>query len=66
MDRVFEKAFTAVIREQIIQNNPVSLDGLGTFSLKHIRQATSRTEDGTPVVTPPKDVIVFKQAGESA
>lgn len=64
MDRVFEKAFTAVIRSQVLENNTVTLDGLGTFKLEHIKQKASKSANGSPVVVPPRDVIVFKPQKE--
>jgi nucleoid DNA-binding protein len=64
MDRVFEKAFTAVIRNQVLENHTITLDGLGTFKLEHIKQKASKSKAGNAVMTPPRDVIVFKQQKE--
>lgn len=59
MERVFDKALTAVIRRQVMENNQVSIEGLGTFRLEHKKQSTSRGADGKSVVNPPQDIIVF-------
>ncbi|MCC5925688.1 MAG: HU family DNA-binding protein [Bacteroidetes bacterium] len=64
MDRVFEKAFMAVVRKQVLLNNTVTLEGLGSFKLEHIKQKASKSDAGNAVMTPPKDVIVFKQQKE--
>ncbi|MCH8495135.1 MAG: hypothetical protein LAT57_05820 [Balneolales bacterium] len=63
MERVFEKAFTSVIRTQILQGHTVIIDGLGAFKMEHVKQQPSRVKDGKSVLNPPKDRIVFLSEG---
>jgi nucleoid DNA-binding protein len=65
MDKVFEKAIATVIRNQVTQNNVVTIDGLGSFRLENIRQKPSRSRDGKSVLTPPRDIIVFTPEKEA-
>lgn len=60
MDRVFEKAFTSVIRTQILHGHTVIVDGLGAFKMEHVKQQSSRVKDGKSVLNPPKDKVVFR------
>lgn len=64
MDKVFEKALTSVIRKQVMSNNSVTIEGLGTFKVEHVKQHASRTRKGQSVINPPRDVIVFTPGKE--
>lgn len=59
MTKKFKKAFVTVLREQIINQNQVFIDGLGSFHVEHKKQYTTKTEDGRTVIMPPKDEIIF-------
>jgi nucleoid DNA-binding protein len=66
MDVNFEKAIAAVIRKQIVQKNQISIEGLGSFNVKHIKQSTGKGAKGKMIVSPPRDVIVFTPVKEGA
>lgn len=66
MDVNFEKAIAAVIRRQIVEKHQITIDGLGSFQVKHVKQSTATGQKGTTVVHPPKDVIVFTPIREEA
>ncbi len=59
MDKEFLKAFTDIIRDQVVRKNEVEIKGLGTFRQQHIRQFQQQRTNGQVVMMPPKDVVQF-------
>lgn len=60
MEPAFIKSFTQVIKEQLVKDHRVSIDGLGQFRKVHLSQTQKKLEDGRVVLMPPKDTIEFK------
>lgn len=59
MDKEFIQHFSEVIREQLVDNNPVQLEDIGTFSQEHRKQSQQQYNDGRVVMVPPQNTIVF-------
>ncbi len=59
MDENFEKALVNLIRNQLLENKQVTIEGLGTFRMQHQKQKVGKNALGRQVVYPPKDVVVF-------
>ncbi|MGM0545587.1 MAG: HU family DNA-binding protein [Bacteroidota bacterium] len=59
MDKEFLKAFSEIVREQVVRKNDVQLDGVGRFSFKHQKQFQKQYDSGRVVMMPPKDTITF-------
>lgn len=59
MNSTFIKAFKEVLREEIIKENTVALDGLGRFEVVHEKQHQEKLDNGQVLMIPPKDVVVF-------
>jgi len=60
MEPQFIKSFIQVVKEQIALDNQVQIDGIGRFQKVHRVQAQEKLDDGSVVLTPPKDEIEFK------
>ena len=60
MEPAFIKSLTQVIKEQLVKNNRVSIEGLGQFRKVHQTQEQKKLDDGRIVMMPPKDTIEFK------
>ena len=52
-------AFTQIVREQVIRDNTLELDGLGYFKLVHEKQHKQEYRDGQVVLMPPRNSIQF-------
>jgi len=65
MTKKFEKGLVHVLREQLLSNNTIHLEGLGSFHVEHKKQTTVKSDDGKTVVMPPEDVVVFVSDGSS-
>jgi len=59
MNKEFLKAFSEIVREQIVRKNEVKVDGVGSFRFKHKKQFQKQFENGRVVMMPPKDTITF-------
>jgi len=59
MEKIFIKAFKETIREEIINNNTVQIDGFGRFEKKHQNHRQKKFENGRIVLLPPRDKINF-------
>lgn len=59
MDQQFLRAFSEVIREQIVQKNEITVEGLGVFKSEHRKQFQQQFDDGRVVMMPPKNQIRF-------
>lgn len=64
MDREFLKAFSEVVREEIVRKNEVRIDGMGSFQFEHQKQFQKQFENGRVVMMPPKDTITFTAENE--
>ncbi|WP_340103438.1 HU family DNA-binding protein [Rhodohalobacter sp. 8-1] len=60
MEPQFIKSFIQVVKEQIVKENRVQIDGLGQFHKVHQTQTQKKLDDGRVVLMPPKDKIEFK------
>ncbi|WP_171032885.1 HU family DNA-binding protein [Fodinibius saliphilus] len=60
MDNEFIKAFSEVVREEVIRKNEVQVDGIGSFQFEHRKQFQKQHENGRVVMMPPKDTINFE------
>lgn len=60
MDPQFIKSFIQVVKEQIALDNQVQIEGIGLFQKVHRAQTQKKLDDGSVVLTPPKDKIEFK------
>jgi len=56
----FIKSFIQVVKEQIALDNQVQIEGIGRFQKVHRVQKQEKLDDGSVVLTPPKDEIEFK------
>lgn len=59
MTKKFEKGLVHVIREQLLQGNTLTIDGIGTFEVEHQKQMAVRQESGKTILMPPRDVVKF-------
>lgn len=59
MDQKFIGALSEIIREEVVNKNEVSVEGLGVFKPKHKKQYQKQFDDGRVVMMPPKDKITF-------
>ncbi|MGF1670338.1 MAG: HU family DNA-binding protein [Balneolaceae bacterium] len=59
MEKIFIKAFKETIREEIIKNNTVQIEGFGRFEKEHQNQRQKKFENGKIVLLPPCDKIIF-------
>jgi len=60
MEPLFIKKLKDVIREQVSNNNPVLIDGIGQFYKVHQKQTQKKYDDGRVVLLPPRDIIKFE------
>ncbi|NGP87266.1 HU family DNA-binding protein [Fodinibius halophilus] len=56
----FIKAFSEVVREEVMRKNEVQVDGIGSFQFKHRKQFQKQYDNGRVVMMPPKDTITFE------
>lgn len=49
-----------VIRDELLKNNQVHIEGVGLFSKKHVPAEEETQPDGTIILHPPKDKIHFE------
>lgn len=61
MDNTFLQAFAEVIKEEVAQNSPLEIEGLGVFQVEHRNQFQQQFDNGKVVMMPPKDHIVFTE-----
>lgn len=59
MDREFLLAFSEIVRDQIVQNNEVRIEGVGCFHSEHHKQYQKKYENGRVVMMPPENTISF-------
>lgn len=59
MRQEIEKAFKSVIRDQLIQQNKVYIEGLGEFRPEHLSQRKWEYKNGKVVLLPPRDYLEF-------
>lgn len=59
MDQKFIGALSEIIREEVVNKNEISVEGLGVFKPKHKKQYQKQFDDGRVVMMPPKDKISF-------
>lgn len=59
MEEKFRKAFISVMREQLHAKKNIKIEGLGTFKSVHIKQYQKPEPDGTIVLMPPIDYVLF-------
>ncbi len=64
MDREFLKAFSEIVREEVVRKNEVHIDGMGSFQFEHQKQFQKQFENGRVVMMPPKDTITFTPENE--
>ncbi|MCH8558420.1 MAG: HU family DNA-binding protein [Balneolia bacterium] len=64
MRELLIRKLTDIIREGLANNENVTIEGLGTFSKKHIAAEEKSYPGGRVVMMPPKDVIEFKHEKE--
>ncbi len=64
MRELLIRKLTDIIREGLANNEKVTVEGLGTFSKKHIAAEEKSYPGGRVVLMPPKDVIEFKKVKE--
>jgi len=60
MEKIFLKAFKETIREELLSNNMVQIDGFGRFEKVHQNQRQKKYENGRIVLLPPRDMITFR------
>ena len=63
MTKKFEKSLVSLLREQLLSNKTVHLEGIGSFHVQHKKQSTIKNESGKTVLLPPKDVVIFTKEG---
>ena len=59
MEKQLIKALRETMREELLRQHAIEIDGLGRFEAVHKEQHQKRTEDGKTVMMPPQDRIVF-------
>ena len=52
-------ALAETIKENLLSKRAVSVPQLGIFDIKHQSSIMEAKEDGTNVLTPPKDDVIF-------
>jgi nucleoid DNA-binding protein len=55
----FRKAFIEEIRNELLRDNNIVVDGVGLFTKKHVQAEEENQPDGTILLHPPKDVLEF-------
>lgn len=59
-------AFAEVARDRLMRREPVELPGVGTLRVRHEPSRVREDADGTRMLLPPHDVIVFEPAADDA
>lgn len=59
-------ALARAFHEALAEGREVELPGLGSFRVEHHHSRLLEGEDGSMVLTPPEDTIVFEPEEESA
>lgn len=59
MDQQILEALKEIVREEVVKENEVVIDGLGVFKPEHQKQYQRQFDDGRVVMMPPKDKITF-------
>ncbi len=59
MDQKFRQAFLDVVREQIVRDSEIKIEGIGVFRSEHRKQFQQQYKDGRVVMIPPKDTVKF-------
>jgi len=59
MNKQFLKAFSEIVREQVVRKNEVKVQGIGSFQFRHRKQFQKQFKNGRVVMMPPKDTITF-------
>jgi nucleoid DNA-binding protein len=57
---LFLKTFKTVLKNELLSGNDVYLDGLGDFSLVHETKKEVKEADGSVMMYPPKNTLMFK------
>ena len=60
MEKIFLNALKETIREELISNNTVRIDGFGRFEKVHQNQRQKKYENGRIVLLPPRDNVTFR------
>ncbi|MEX2641107.1 MAG: HU family DNA-binding protein [Balneolales bacterium] len=59
MDKDFTKAMVDELKNQLIEGYTVSIKGLGSFALIHVKQSQKQDSAGRVMLLPPEDRIRF-------
>lgn len=62
LEERFAEAFVDVMRSELATTQDVVVPGLGRFRTEHRPARFDERSDGTSVLTPPAEVIVFEEA----
>jgi nucleoid DNA-binding protein len=55
-----QRAFTEVVRQQLMRREPVSIPEVGTLSVRHEPSRTDVDAEGRDALLPPRDVVLFE------
>ncbi|MDI6402153.1 HU family DNA-binding protein [Balneolaceae bacterium ANBcel3] len=58
-EQVFEIELADIISSTLKKHRELTISGLGTYSVKHVRQDNRQEKDGRVFMDPPSDVIQF-------
>ncbi|MCH8568627.1 MAG: HU family DNA-binding protein [Balneolales bacterium] len=64
MKELLAEKLKEIVRNHLVSDGKVEIDGLGTFYREHIPAEEERTPDGSTILHPPKEIIRFKQQSE--
>lgn len=59
MKESVHSAFISVMRENLIKKKTIKIDELGSFKSVHIKQYQRQEPDGSSVLMPPIDYVLF-------
>lgn len=59
MESKVERFLGEAIRDLLLEQQTVNIDGLGNFSRVHVKQHQEKHQNGQVVMMPPKDIIEF-------
>lgn len=63
LEERFAEAFVDVLRTELATNREVVVPGLGRFGIEHRPSTFAERPDGTTVLAPPEEAIVFEEEG---
>lgn len=58
------RAFSLAVREQLMGHQPVTIPGLGRFTVEHEPSRVVEAEDGQRTLHPPVDAVAFESETE--